>query len=69
MSKFERMEEEALLKQYYYDRIDPDRVRDFDNLTDEEREMIRGMWGFAFFKASKALNDAKQKVADMLPFN
>jgi hypothetical protein len=63
------MEETELLKEYYYDHVDPDRVRDFDELSTDEKEMIRDMWGFAFFKANKALSDAKKKVSDLLPHN
>jgi hypothetical protein len=63
------MEDELLLKEYYYDHVDPDRSRDFDKLTIEEKTMIRGMWGFAFFRADKALKAAKQACSDALPWN
>ena len=58
-----------LLERYYYARVWVDGMTLFSDLTDEQKEQIRGMWGFAFFKAKVALDDAKQAVANALSKN
>jgi hypothetical protein len=59
-----------LLERYYNDCVrDVMGDREFVDLSEEDKKMIEGMWGFAFFKASEALKEAKQKVKEALCLN
>jgi hypothetical protein len=57
------------LERYYNENVDPDQRRPFNELTPEEIKIIEGMWGFAFFKASEALREAKEAIKKALPLN
>jgi hypothetical protein len=57
------------LEQYYNENINLDGERPFSELSPEEKQMIEGMWGFAFFKANEALKAAKKEVTDRLSLN
>lgn len=63
----------SLLEQYYNECVDYLGNRPFSELTQEEKQMIEGMWGFAFFKANEALKEfqkaAKKAIKDSLHLN
>ena len=59
--------EEQLLEQYYYENCYYEKP--FSELTQEDKKMISGLWGFAFFKASEALKEVKEAVKKTLHLN
>lgn len=58
-----------LLERYYNENVDPWQTKPFKTLSEEEKKVIEGMWGFAFFKASEALKEANNAIKKLLPLN
>lgn len=56
-------------EQYYNECMRIDDMKPFNELNEAEKEFVEKTWGYAFFKAQKALEQAREDLKNTLSDN